>query len=69
MKSKKNLHTVTIYHQEVTTDYENNTMYFIITEIIEGKPHTTYSYRIPDNYKDGSLRGEVDERYSPYCPN
>jgi hypothetical protein len=72
MKLKKYKHSnsiVTIYHQEVITDYDNNITYLLITEIKEGHPQTTYYYKIPSNYQDGSLLGQLNEKYNPYCPN
>jgi hypothetical protein len=72
MKSKKHSNRknkVMIYHHEMNLEYENNTTYFLITEIESGEPLRTYYYKIPDNYKDNSLLGEIHERYCPYCPN
>ena len=38
-------------------------------EISENEPVRTYYYKIPSNYKDDSLLGEIHERYCPYSPN
>jgi hypothetical protein len=70
MKSKGyNNSKVKIYHHILDLEYANNTSYFLITEIEDGKPQRTFYYRIPDNYKDNSLLGELHEKYAPYCPN
>ena len=60
---------VTIYHHELNLEYERQATFFLITEMNDGEPHRTYYYKIPDNYKDNSLLGEIHERYCPYCPN
>ena len=72
MKSKRHSYRkdrVKIYHHKLNLEYENNTSYFLITEMEDGEPQRTYYYKIPDNYKDNSLLGEMHERYCPYCPN
>lgn len=72
MKSKRHSYCkdrVKIYHHKLNLEYENNTSYFLITEMEDGEPQRTYYYKIPDNYKDNSLLGEMHERYCPYCPN
>jgi hypothetical protein len=72
MKSKNRRHsntTCTIYHHELTTDYQNNITYFLITELEDGVPNRTYYYLIPSSFKDGSLQGEIHERFAPYSPN
>jgi hypothetical protein len=60
---------VMIYHCVLNLEYEYNTTYFLITEMVGDKPLRTYSYKIPNNYKDESLLGELDEKFAPYCPN
>ena len=72
MKSKEHSqhnNKVTIYHHEINLEYEHHITFFLITEMEDGEPHRTYYYKIPDNYKDNSLLGEIHERYCPYCPN
>ena len=72
MKSKHDRHNnkrVMLYQHELNLESEYNSTFFLITEIEDGKPQRTYYYRIPDNYKDNSLLGEVHERYCQYCPN
>ena len=60
---------VRFHHHELNLEYENNTTYFLITEIVDGEPQRTYYYKIPDAYKDNRLLGEIHERYCPFCPN
>jgi hypothetical protein len=60
---------VTIYHHELNLEFEHQTTYFLITEMKNGEPQITYYYKIPDNYKDDSLLGELHERYARYSPN
>jgi hypothetical protein len=64
-----NYRKVKIYHQILDLEYEHNSSFFLITEIVDGQPQTSYYYRIPDNYKDNSLLGELHEKYALYCPN
>lgn len=60
---------VLIYHHELTTDYQNNITFFLITELQDGVPVRTYYYKIPNCFKDGSLLGQFHERFAPYSPN
>lgn len=69
MKSRSNKPNVRIYQHKLNLEYENNTTYLLLTEMVNGEPKATYYYKIPDNYKDKSLLGEMHERYCPYCPN
>ena len=62
MKSKRHgylTNGIKIYHHKLNLEYENNTTYLLITEMINGEPKATYYYKIPDNYKDNSLLGET----------
>jgi hypothetical protein len=58
-----------IYHHVLDLDYENNSTFFLITEIKDGEPQRTYYYKIPDSYKDNRLMGQMHEKYNQYCPN
>jgi hypothetical protein len=73
MKKKDNYasysNKVMIYHHELDMECINGTSFWLITEIIEHEPVRTYFYRIPNQYKDNSLLGELHERYAKYCPN
>jgi hypothetical protein len=72
MKSKKHGYfnnRIKIYQHKLNLEYENSASYFLLTELEDGVPKRTYYYKIPDNYKDNSLLGELHERYSKYCPN
>jgi hypothetical protein len=60
---------VEIIHHEICHDYEGNTAYLMITEILDGIPQRTLYYKIPESYKDDRLLGELHERYCKYCPN
>lgn len=68
-KSKSFIPNVIIYQQEINLEYEYNVTFFLITEIVNGKPLHTYYYEIPESYKDNRLLGELHERYAPFCPN
>jgi abortive infection bacteriophage resistance protein len=68
-KSTSRKTNITIYHHELNMEYQNATTFWLITEIVNNKPLLTYYYKIPDNYKDNSLLGELHERYCQYCPN
>ena len=50
-------------------EHINGNTFWLITEIVENEPVRTYYYKIPAQYKDNSLLGEVHEKYNPYCPN
>lgn len=60
---------VTIHHCVLNLEYEYNTTYFLITEMVGDTPYRTYCYKIPNNYKDESLLGELHEKFAPYSPN
>ncbi len=63
-------YNIMIYHHEIDTNGINGTTFWLITEIaVSGEPLRTYSYRIPDSYKDDSLLGELPVCYGQYCPN
>jgi len=68
-KSSSFISNVLIYHHELSMEHINSTTFWIITEITENEPIRTYYYKIPSNYKDNSLLGELNERYCPYSPN
>jgi hypothetical protein len=68
-KSTSFIPDVLIYHHELNMEHINNTVFWLITEIVENEPVRTYYYKIPANYKDNSLLGELHERYWPYNPN
>jgi hypothetical protein len=72
MKSKNKVHnnnTITIHHYELNLEYDHQSTYFLITEIKDGVPASTYYYKIPDGFKNDVLLGEIHERYAPYSPN
>ena len=72
MKSEdysQNKKKVAIYHCVLNLEYEYNTTFFLITEMVGDTPNRTYCYKIPSNYKDESLLGELHEKFAPYCPN
>lgn len=58
-----------IYHHEIDLECINGTTIWLITEIADCEPQRTYYYKIPNQYKDNSLLGELHERYCQYCPN
>ena len=60
---------VLIHLQEINLEHNYNAIYYIITEIVNGKPLHTYCYEIPESYKDSRLLGKSHERYNPYSPN
>jgi hypothetical protein len=68
-KRNRYSNAVTIFHHKLNLSDENNTTFFLITEMEDGKPRRTYYFQIPENYSDDSLLGELHERYCPYCPN
>ena len=72
MKSNNKNHsnnTITIHHHELNLEYDYQSTYFLITEIEDGVPVRTYYYKIPDGFKNGSLLGEIHEKFAPYSPN
>jgi hypothetical protein len=72
MKAKPNSHynsTIIIYHHEIDLEYLNGNTFWAITEIVNTEPVQTYFYKIPDDYKNNKLLGNLHERYAPYCPN
>jgi hypothetical protein len=63
-----NQNRVQIYHCFLDIKSEYHTTICLITEVEKGKV-TTYCYKIPINYMDDSLLGELHEKYCMYCPN
>jgi hypothetical protein len=68
-KSTSFIPDILIYHHEINMEHINGNTFWLITEIVENEPLRTYYYKIPPNYKDDSLLGEIHERYCPYSPN
>lgn len=60
---------VLIHLQEINLEHNYNATYYLITEIVNGKPIYNYSFEIPESYKDSRLLGMLHERYCPYSPN
>lgn len=58
-----------IFQHELNLEYEYNSTFVLITEVLDGKPLYTYYFTIPDSYKDNRLLGELHENYAPFCPN
>jgi hypothetical protein len=60
---------VMIYHSEINLESINGSTIWLISELIDNEPVQTYYYKIPDNYKNDSLIGNLHERYCMYSPN
>jgi hypothetical protein len=72
MKSKKHGYynnRIKICQHKLNLENEYSASYFLLTELEDGVPKSTYYYKIPDSFKDNRLLGELHERYAKYCPN
>lgn len=68
-RNRRNYKSIKIYQHELNLEYENNTTFFMITEIDDGIPLRTYYFKIPDNFKNDILLGNLPNKYADYCPN
>jgi hypothetical protein len=70
-KSGNNIYQkkIQIYHCFLDIKSEYHTSVMILTEVENGKVIRTYCFKIPINYMDDSLLGELHEKYCLYCPN
>ena len=60
---------IKIFQHELNLEHEYNLTFFLLTEVVDGKPQRTYYYAVPESYKDNRLLGELHENYAPFCPN